>query len=160
MLWLRRIAAAPLLLLAFICGIGAIRIFMKNLPDSSFGEGVFAAIFAGVSILGVYFLLRPDLQRLRQVPASAIRGWFFINPIGQAAVLYVAAAAVMAAAPTASLLPGFLAQCAFSVLSAFSAARARRWWLAAGLAVLCWVILLGALAGTAEALTPRGFGEA
>jgi hypothetical protein len=100
------------------------------------------------------------LQRLRQVPAPAIRSWFFTHPIGQAAILYVAAAAVMAAAPKLSLLPGFLAQCAFSVLSALSAARARRWWLAAGLAVLCWVILLGALAGTAEALTPRGFGEA
>ena len=159
MFWLRRIAAAPLLLLAFICSIGALRIFMKNLPDSSFGEGVFVAIFAGASILGVCFLLRPDIERLRQQPASTISGWFFTNPIGQAAILYVAAAAVMVAAPKASLLPAFLAQCAFSMLSAWSAARARRWWPAAALAVVCWIILFGALAGTAEALTPRGFGE-
>jgi hypothetical protein len=144
MLWLRRIAAVPLLLLAFICGIGAIRIFMKNLPDSSFGEGVIVAIFAGASILAVCFLLRTDIERLRRMPAATIRGWFFGNPIGQAATLYVAAAVVMVAAPKASLLPAFLAQCAFSVLSAWSAVRARRWWPAAALAVVCWIILFGA----------------
>jgi len=159
MKWLRRIAAAPLALLAFICGIGALRIFTKNLPDSSFGEGVFAAIFAGASIIGAYLLLRPDLQRIRDKPTSEIRAWLFSQPIGQAVILYLAAAAVMAAAPKASLLPAFVAQCVFSALSAWSAARARRWWATAGLAVLCWIILFGALAGTAQALTPRGIGE-
>jgi hypothetical protein len=65
----------------------------------------------------------------------------------------------MAAAPKASLLPGFVAQCAFSVLAAWSAVTARRLWLHALLAVLVFVLLMGALAGTAEAVTPRGFGE-
>ncbi|HEY6928588.1 MAG TPA: hypothetical protein VJA66_02835 [Thermoanaerobaculia bacterium] len=160
MKWLRRIAAAPLVLFAWICAIGMIRIFSKNLPDSSFGEGVFAAFFASASAAVAYFLLRPDLQNLRSLSASQIRGWAFTNPIGQAVLLYLAAAAIMLAAPKISLLPGFVAQCAFSVLAVWSAFRARRWWATAALAALSWILLFGALAGTAEALTPRGFGEA
>jgi hypothetical protein len=159
MLWLRRIASAPLLLLALICGIGATRIFLKNLPDSSFGEGVFVAIFAAGFVLGACFLLRPDLERLRRVPAAQLRSWLFTNPIGQAAILYVAAAVLMVAAPKFSILPALVALCAFSVLSPWSASRARRWWPTATLALLCWLVLFGALAGTAEAITPRGWGE-
>lgn len=159
MIWLRRIAAAPLVLLAWICAIGAVRIFSKNLPDSTYGEGVFAAFIAAASAAGVYFLLQPDLQRLRAVPLSQIRNSMFTNPIGQATLLYLAAASIMLAASKISLLPGFVAQCAYSVLSAWSAARAKRWWPAAALAVLFWILLFGALAGTAEAVSPGGFGE-
>ena len=159
MIWLRRISAAPLVLLAWICTIGMIRIFSKNLPDSSYGEGIFVAFFAAASAAGAYFLLRPDLQNLRSLSASQIRGWAFTNPIGQAVLLYLAAAPIMVAAPKVSLLPGFVAQCAYSVLSSWSAARAKRWWPTAGLAALFWLLLFGALAGTAEAVTPRGFGQ-
>jgi hypothetical protein len=159
MKWFRRIAAAPLVLLAWICAIGAVRIFSKNLPDSTYGEGVFAAFIAAASAAGAYFLLQPDLQRLRAVSLSQVRSWAFTNPIGQATLLYVAAATVMLAAPKVSLLPGFVAQCAYSVMSAWSAARAKRWWPSAALAVLLWILLFAALAGTAEAVTPRGFGE-
>jgi len=159
MIWVRRIAAAPLVLLALICAIGAVRIFSKNLPDSTYGEGVFAAFIAAASAAGAYFLLQPDLQRLRAMPLSQVRSWAFTNPIGQATLLYLAAAPIMLAAPKISLLPGFVAQCAYSVMSAWSAARANRWWPSAALAVLFWILLFGALAGTAEAVTPRGFGE-
>src|SRR5215471_5194315 len=123
MMWLRRIAAAPLVLLAWICAIGMVRIFTRNLPDSTYGEGVFAAFIAAVSAAGAYFLLRPDLEKLRVLSASQIRGWAFTNPIGQAVLLYLAAAPIMLAAPKISLLPGFVAQCAYSVMSAWSAAR-------------------------------------
>jgi hypothetical protein len=159
MKWFRRIAAAPLVLLAWICAIGAVRIFSKNLPDSTYGEGVFAAFITAASTAGAYFLLQPDLQKLRAMSLSQVRSWAFTNPIGQATLLYLAAAAIMLAAPKVSLLPGFVAQCAYSVMSAWSAARAKRWWPSAALAVLLWILLFGALAGTAEAVTPRGFGE-
>src|SRR5689334_17835045 len=109
MIWLRRIVAAPLVLLAWICAIGVVRIFSKNLPDSTYGEGVFAAFIAAASAAGAYLLLQPDLQRLRAVSVSQVRTWAFTNPIGQATLLYLAAAAIMLAAPKASLLPGFVA---------------------------------------------------
>ena len=159
MIWLRRVAAAPLVLLAWICTIGMIRIFSKNLPNSSYGEGVFVAFLAAASAVGAYFLLRPDLSNLRSLSAAQIRGWVFTHPIGQAVLLYLAAATIMVAAPKVSLLPGFVAQCAYSVMSAWSAGRAKRWWPSAALAVLVWLLLFVALAGTAEAVTSRGFGE-
>jgi len=159
MLWIRRILSAPLLLLAFICLVGTVRIMLGNLPGSSAGEGVMAALFAAAAATGAYYLLRPDLRRLRSITGSDFRRWLLTNPIGQAVVLYIAAALVMAAAPKVSLLPGFAAQCAFSVLAAWSAVTARRWWLHVLLAVLVFVLLLGALAGTAEAVIPKGFGE-
>ena len=159
MLWIRRILSAPLLLLAFICLVGTVRIMLGNLPGSSAGEGVMAALFAAAAATGAYYLLRPDLRRLRSITGSDFRRWLLTNPIGQAVVLYIAAALVMAAAPKVSLLPGFAAQCAFSVLAAWSAVAARRWWLHVLLAVLVFVLLLGALAGTAEAVIPKGFGE-
>src|SRR5215831_1255938 len=159
MLWIRRILSAPLLLLAFICLVGMLRMMLGNLRGSSAGEGVMVALFAAVAATAAFYLLRPDLRRLRGITRSDIRRWLLTNPIGQAVVLYVAAAVLMAAAPKASLLPGFAAQCAYSILAAWSAMTARRWWLHALLAVLVFVLLMGALAGTAEAVTPRGFGE-
>jgi hypothetical protein len=159
MMWFRRIAAVPLLLLALICLIGAIRIFAKELPGSGIGEGVFAAFVAAAAGVGVYFLIRPDLQRLRGVSMGQVRRWTFKNPLGQAALLYAAAVILMLAMPKYSLLPGLLAVCGFSVLSTTTAVAAPRWWAHAGLAVLGFVLLLFGLAGTAEALTKGGFGE-
>jgi len=75
-------------------------------------------------------------------------------------VLWLAAAVIMAAAPKLAILPGFVAQCAYSVLAPWAALSARRWWSTALLAVLGFLLLMGALAGSAEALVPRGFGEA
>jgi len=54
LIWIRRVASAPLLLLTFVCSIGAVRIFSENLPDSSTGEGVMAAIFAALTGAGAY----------------------------------------------------------------------------------------------------------
>ena len=160
MIWIRRIASAPLLLLTFVCAIGAVRIFSGNLPDSSPGEGIMVAIFAVLTGASAYRLLRPDIRRIGGLSASEIRKWFFANPLGQAALLWLAAAAIMAAAPKAAILPGFVAQCVYSVLSPWSAFSARRWWATASLALLGFLLLMGALAATSEALTPRGFGEA
>lgn len=159
MMWFRRIAAVPLFLLAFVCGIGAIRIFARDLPGSSIGEGVFVALFAALAGAGIYFLIRPDLRRLRGLSATQVRTWIFRNPLGQAALLYAAAALIMAAMPKYSILPGLLAVCGFSVVSTGTAVAAPRWWPHAGLAVLGFVLLLFGLAGTAEALTKGGFGE-
>jgi hypothetical protein len=159
MMWFRRIAAVPLFLLAFVCVIGAIRIFAKDLPGSGVGEGVFAAFVAAAAGGGLYFLIRPDLQRLRGLSMAQIRRWIFRNPLGQAALLYAAAALIMLAVPKYPLPAGLLAVCVFSVLSARTAVGARSWWAHAGLAVLGFVLLLFGLAGTAEALTKGGFGE-
>jgi hypothetical protein len=160
MKWVRRILSAPLLLLALICFIGTVKIFAGNQPGSSTGEGIMTAFFAAAAGAGAYFLLLPDIRRLRGVSSAQLRGWFFANPLGQAVLLWVVAAAIMAAAPKAAFLPGFVAQCFYSVLSARAAGMARRFWPTALLAFLCFILLMGALAGTAEALIPRGFGEA
>jgi hypothetical protein len=159
MAWLRRILSAPLILLAFVCAVGAVRIFTGNLPASSVGEGVMAAIFAAAAGAGAYFLLRPEIRRLREMSIAQMRAWIFANPLGQAALLWLAAAPIMAAAPKAALLPGFVAQCVYTVLSTRAAGIARRFWPTAILALLGFILLMGALAGMAEAITPRGFGE-
>lgn len=156
MTWVRRIAVVPLLLLGFVCAVGAIRAFTGNLPDGGVGTGVFAAVLAAATIAGTWFLVRSDLRSLSRVD---LRRWVLTNPLGQAALLYVAAALVMLPMPKLAILPGFVAQCAYSVLAPASARKARSWWAHAALSVLGFVLLMGALAGTAEALTPRGFGE-
>ena len=160
MKWLRRIAAAPLLLLALICVIGAARIFAHDLPDQSVGSGIFAALLAAALVVGAFFLLRPDLVLLRQLSLAQVRDWVYLNPLGQAVALYVIAAILMLAAPEYQLAPGFLAVCIFSVVSPWQAALQQRWWVHAGLVLLCWCVLLLALAATSEAIRPRGFGEA
>ena len=112
MKWLRRIAAAPLLLLSLICVIGAVRIFTGDLPeDEGGGGGVSAAVFAAACAVGAFFLLRPDLVLLRQLSFAQVRDWAYFNPLGQAAGLYVIAAMLMLAAPEYQLAPGFLAAC-------------------------------------------------
>ena len=154
--WLRRIAVAPLLLLGFVCAVGAIRAFAGNLPDAGIGTGLFAAFFASAMLAGAWFLVRPDLRNLSK---ADLRRWALTNPLGQAVLLYVAAALFMLPMPKVAILPGFVAQCAYSVLAPATARKARSWWAHAALSVLGFVLLLGGLAGTAEALTPRGFGE-
>ena len=159
MIWLRRLLAIPLGLIAFVCAIGAWKSFAGMLPDSGAGSGAFLALFTAALLSGVYFLLRPDLRRFRAAPPGAVRTWMFTNPLGQAVALYAAAAIVMLAMPRFPLPAGFAAVCAYAILSLVTAVRARRWWAHAGLALLGFVLLLGGLAGTAEALTRGGFGE-
>ena len=159
MKWLRRIAAAPLLLLALICAIGAVRIFTHDLPDESIGSGIFAAVIAAAFAAGAFFLLRPDLALLRELSFAQIRDWACFNPLGQATALYVVAAILMRAVPEYQLAPAFLAVCILSVAAPWRAVLQQRWWAHAGLALLAWCLLFLALAGTAEAIRPRGFGE-
>jgi hypothetical protein len=156
LMWLRRVVSAPLIVLAFVCAIGAVRIFMHNLPDSTFGDGIFATSVTAAAGAAAFFLLRPDLRRLSLV---GVREWCLRNPLGQATALYLVAAILMVAAPSYMLGPAVLAMCVFSVASAWSAALQRRWWVYALLALLGWCVLFLALGATAEALAPRGFGE-
>ena len=121
--WLRRIAAAPLLLLALICTIGAVRIFIHDLPDETVGTGVFAAILAAAAGIGAFFLLRRDLSLLDQLSFEQVRDWVYANAIGQAAALYAIAVILMLAAPAYQLGPAFLAVCVFSVSAPWTAAR-------------------------------------
>jgi hypothetical protein len=160
MMWLRRVAAIPVALVAFVCAVGAGKSFAGLLPDSGAGSGVFLALFAAALLVGTCLLLRPDIRRLRQTPRDRVWGWILTNPLGQAALLYAATAVLMLAAPKYLFLPGFLAVCAFSVRAPWTALQARRWWPHAALAVLGFALLMFALAGTAEALTKGGFGEA
>jgi hypothetical protein len=160
MIWVRRVLAAPLLLVTFICVVGSVRMFAGKLPNATPGEGVMAALFAAVCGTAGYFLLRPDIQRLGGLSSAQFRKWLFTNPLGQAALLYAVATPIMAVAPKVALLPGFIAQCAYTVLSTRAAGAARRFWPTALLALLCFVLLMGALAATSEGLTKGGFGEA
>ncbi len=160
MKWLRWIAAAPLLLLALILTIGAVRIFTGDLPDNSEGGWVSTAVFAAVALIGALLLLRPELSLLRQLTFAQIRNWAYSNPIGQAALLYVIATILMLAAPAYQVAPAVLAVCVFSVTSTLTATLKRRWWVYALLAVLGWCLLFLGLAATSEAIAPRGFGEA
>ncbi len=157
--WLRRIAAVPLLVLALICAIGAVRIFTHDLPDETFGSGIFAAILAAAACVGAYFLFRSDLLVLRGLTFAQLRDWAYANPLGQAAALYGVAAIIMVASPEYQLAPAFLAMCVFSVMSCWTAASKQRWWAHAALAVLGFCLLFLGLAGTSEALARRGFGE-
>jgi hypothetical protein len=160
MMWLRRIASAALVLLALILFIGAVRIFTHDLPDESVGSGIFTAIFALAAGVGAFFLLRPDILRLREVGFDQFRHWALANPIGQAVSLYVIAAILMIAAPNYQIVPALLGICVYSVAAPWHAATQQRWWTHAGLAVLGFCLMFFALAGTGEALASRGFGEA
>src|SRR4029450_4519579 len=160
MIWLRRIAAAPLLLLALICTIGAVRILIHDLPDETpVASGGFTAIIAAVALAGAYFLLRPDLLLLRQLSFAQVRDWACANPLGQAAALYVIGMILMLAAPPYQLAPGLLAVCVYCVSSTWVTARRQRWWVYALLAFVGFCLLLFGLAATSGGMGPRGFGE-
>jgi len=159
MKWLRRISAAPLLLICLICVIGSVRMFRNELPDSSFGSALFAAFVAAASGIGAFLLIRPDLLALRGLSFARLRDWAFVNPLGQAGLLFAAAAILMLASPKSALVFALAAVCVFSVWSAWTAAFQRRWWAYAALSVLGWILLFGGLNAVAEALTRRGFGE-
>jgi hypothetical protein len=153
----RWIAALALGLVGFVLSIGAAKAIRGLLPDAGVGSGLFYAALAAGAAAGAYFLVRPDLRSLSR---ADVRRWLLTSPLGQAALLYAAATAIMIPLPKFSILPGLLAQSAYAVLAPSSARKARHWWAHAALAVLGFLLLMGALAGTAEALTPRGFGEA
>lgn len=154
--WLRRLAAIPVALVAFICAVGAVKSLTGKLPDSGVGSGIFFAVVAAGLVAGAFFLIRPDVRALT---AAEVRQWLLTKPLGQAVLLYVAAVVLMIPFPKLAILPGFAAQCAYAVLAPLGSRRARSWWAHAALAVVGFVLLMGALAGTAESLTPRGFGE-
>jgi hypothetical protein len=160
MMWLRRIASAPLLLLALIGVIGTVKILTHELPDETIGTGIFTAILAVVTGGGAFYLLRPDLLRLREVTFVQFRQWATKNPLGQAIALYAIAAVLMVAMPEYQVGPGFIAMCVYTVAAPWVIALQQRWWAYAGLALLGFCLLFFALAGTAEAIAPRGFGEA
>ena len=159
MKWLRRIAAAPLLLLCLICVIGSVRIFRNDLPDSSVGSALTTAFVAAAFGIGAFFLIRPDLLALRGLTFARVRDWVFVNPLGQAALLFAAAVILMLASPKSALVFALVAVCVFSVWSAWTTAFQRRWWAYALLSVLGWILLFVGLNATAEALSRRGFGE-
>ena len=68
----RRVAAAPVLLVAYVGAVGAYESF-AGLPPSAAGSGVFLALFAVALVLAAYFLLRPDIRSLRDTPRERIR---------------------------------------------------------------------------------------
>jgi hypothetical protein len=104
-------------------------------------------------------LIRNDLRALRGLSFAQLREWAFVNPLGQAGLLFAAAAILMLVSPKYGLVVALVALCVFSVLSAWTAAFQRRWWVYAALSVLGWILLFIGLNATAEALTRRGFGE-
>ena len=159
MRWVCRFVAAPLLLLALICAIGAVRIFSHDLPAESLGTGVFAAVGAVAAVGGAFLLLRPDLLLLRELTVDQLRAWALSNPLGQAASLYVLAAVLMVAIREYQLAPALLAMCIFSCASAWTSTLQQRWGLYAALSVLGWCALFLGLAATSEAIAPGGFGE-
>ena len=158
MIWFRRVAAAPLLLLAFIGVVGLIKSVSHRIDDP-IENAIFCAILVLLTVGGAFFLLRPDIDHLRVLSFSQVRHWTYTNPLGQAMALYVVAAVLMAAYPAGQILPGVIAACVYSVAAPWSAALRRRWWAYVGLALLGFCLLFFLLAGTAEALAPRGFGE-
>jgi hypothetical protein len=160
LIWLRRLLAAPLVLVAFICAIGAMKIFRHSLPDSTIGEGVSTSILALILILGALWLLRPDLSRVPHRSFAEWRAALLRHPLGLALVCYLASAIVMFAAPSFQVLPGFVALTLFSLAAPIGIVGRRRWWLSAVWALAGWLLLFFVLAATAEAITPRGYGEA
>ena len=158
MMWIRRIAAVPLLLVAFIGGVGLMKSISHRIEDPV-GNGIFSAILMLVTLCGAFLLLRPDVERLRGLSLLQVRHWFYTNPLGQAIALYILAAVLMAAYPDGQIIPGVIAACVYSLAAPWTAARQRHWWSYAGLALLGFCLLLFLLAGTADALAPRGFGE-
>jgi hypothetical protein len=160
MMWLRRIAAAPLLLLGFIGVVGAVKGFTRQLPDDPIGNAIFASVLVLLTGGATFFLLRPDLIRLRELTFAQFRHWVLTNPLGQAIALYVVAVILMAAMPGYLLGPGFIAMCVYTVAAPWTAALQQRWWAYAGVAFLGFCLLFFFLAGTAEAIARGGFGEA
>jgi hypothetical protein len=117
MKWLRRIAAVSLLLLCLICVIGSVRTFRHELPDSSVGSALTAAFAAAAFGIGAFFLIRPDLLALRGPTFARLRDRAFVNPLGQAALLFAAAVILMLASPKSALVFAVVAVCVFSVWS-------------------------------------------
>jgi hypothetical protein len=146
-----------LLLIGLLLCAGAYQIAAHLRPGTAL-ESAFDAAIALALGAGAWLLVRKDLS------GRTLRGFLSdprirVNPAAHAVVAYVCAALVMLAAPKYSLAPAFVAICAYSVSAAIACALRRRWFLHAVIAIVAWVILLGALDMTAEALSPKSIGE-
>ena len=158
MKFLRWAGASFLLLLTVISAIGVSQIVRRTRPDSTPMEAAMLTAFGLAAGAGAWLLVRPLLAG-RTWRGMLSDPQLRTNPLAQAVVAYACAALIMIAAPKYSLLPAFLAVCAFSVAAAVAGLYRRHWFAHAGLSLLVWVLLLGALDGTAEALSPRSIGE-
>jgi len=156
MKWIRRVLAAPLLLVTLICVIGMVKVIFHRLPDADAGTGVGAALFAVLSGGGAFLLLRPEL---RQLSLQTVRHWALWHPAGLAVLVYVVTAISMFVARSAQLLPGLVGMMAYSIAAPLAALRRPSWWIAVLWMLPAWLLLFVALASTSEAVTPRGFGE-
>src|SRR5262245_39080607 len=115
MMWLRRILVAPLLVLAFVCAIGAVKGFTRQLQTDPIGTAIFCSVVVLLTIGASFFLIRPDLMRLRKLTVAGFVHWLIAHPLGQAIGLYVVAAILMAAMPAYQFGPGFIAVCVYTV---------------------------------------------
>jgi hypothetical protein len=154
--WLRWISASALLLIALICTVGAIRAFTHDLPDSTVGTGVFAAVIALGFGTAAFFLVRPEISTWTR---ARIGEWFRLSPLGQALAFSVAAGLCIVAAPSWALLFVFGAVCGYSVVAALTIATCSRWWLNAMLSVVGWLMVFGVTVTAAETLRKRSMGE-
>jgi hypothetical protein len=154
--WLRWAAAAALLLIALICAVGAIRAFTHDLPDSTVGTGVFAAVIALGFGTATFFLVRPELSTWTRERAWE---WFGLHPLGQALAFCVAAGVGILAAPSLAILFVFAAVCGYSVIAPATAAFRPRWWPNAIFSVIGWLVVFGATVTFAETLRKRTLGE-
>ena len=82
-----------------------------------------------------------------------------LNPFGQAAVLWALGAAAIVASPRASALTALVVVSIFTLGSPLVNALRRRWWLNTLLTILAWILLLGALSATGDAVPNGRIGE-
>jgi hypothetical protein len=148
---LASLAAAGLLLLAFILMMGAIKLFNHPEPGGSAADWIGPGILAVPCAAGAVYIA----WRLRTPLTRDLLLW----PSVQAFVLYVAASPLMLALHSFAHAVAFFALCAFCLSAPLGALLRPRWTTTALSAVVWCLLLFGALEQTAEAIGGDALGE-
>jgi hypothetical protein len=147
---------------------GLVFLYAAFEPNPPSGEGdvrVLALVFfGGVALagLGVARIGFPEMwpRAPRAVLQRATTPSTFRHPVALSLTLYLAGALLALLVPAEiAILTTFVLLCVFAIANPIALASGPRWLWRAALSVVCFVLLLGLLAGTSEALSGRRFGD-
>ena len=151
-----------------LAGIGGLIFLMTAMSlrraSASFGMDLFvAAVFLASTAAGL-LLIRVAwpgaLARVSgQVVAAVFEGSLLYNPLLHGFLIYVVAALLFAVTGRSAILVALAAGCVYAVGSPAVITLRPHWKVNAALAIFTWIILLGALPSTVEAVTHRRVGE-
>jgi hypothetical protein len=146
--------------LMFAATVAGLRRSNETFGTDLFVTGFFLAVVIGGLAL-IHFVWPGSLVRLpKRVSLALLDPALLYNPLVHGCLIYLGSAVLFRVVPgPAAILVALAGTTLYAVGSPVVIALRPRWWLNAALSILAFVVLIGALPATAEAVTHRRIGE-